>query len=900
MTHDYWHKQNRRVGLQPARRERLRTMNLMSADDGGPCSTDSNIESCGSQGLRLPRSPSRYSNEIHGVPDEPPRGRLGDTAVALAADDFPVFPIYEPVDAFSYECACGYDCSSPAKHPRIHKGLKNATTEASTVEDWWADWPRANIAVRTGAVSAIWVLDVDPRHGGDEALAALEQQYGQLPRTLTQITGSGGRHLVFNHPGDTVPNSAGKIGNGLDVRGDGGYILVAPSRNLSGPYIVLGRTGRLDRSRIVDAPDWLLELARANECHTNSGNQVSVLDDTAGAIPHGSRNCTLASLAGTMRNRGMSQPAIEAALQAENQARCQPPLAEAEVTSIAASIGNYDPGDGAAAALPQVILPGGSQTISQAAGQLGELLADTGKLFQRGGVPVGLRTGASGGRLGLEEFKPVVAASTFETVASLVRRDKDGQPKRATCSESVAKQIINAQPFIGSLPEVVVVSPCPVMVQHADGQLVAVAGYNAASKVLASGEPVENMPLDQAVVLLRDVVHDFDFATPGDRSRALAAMITPALVQGGLLNGRAPVDVGEADASQSGKGYRNKLTAAIYNDRPMVISPRKGGVGSLDEAFSSALLKGNSLVSLDNVRGRIDSPTIESALTEDVVTLRVPFGSNCEVDPRRVVLMLTSNKAELTADLANRCSFVRIRKRSMAYAYRAYPEGDILDHIRANQPLFLGAVFAVVRAWHEAGQPKTSEVRHDFRAWARTLDWIVQEVFDAAPLLDGHEEVKIRISNPALNWVRDVALAVFRGRKRGRLLMTHQLLDLLVADGQVEIPGVDDGTDVEDEAVREMALRALGRRMGQAFGTEPRVVVDGVEVQREETTDNRGRPRKQYRFQEVTEFPDDDEDEDGGGHDGPDKPTGSPPPMCEMGELTPVSVTPAVATVGCS
>ncbi len=89
-----------------------------------------------------------------------------------------------------------------------------------------------------------------------------------------------------------------------------------------------------------------------------------------------------------------------------------------------------------------------------------------------------------------------------------------------------------------------------------------------------------------------------------------------------------------------------------------------------------------------------------------------------EVDPRRVVVQFTSNKADITIDLANRSSCVRILKQPDGYRFREYPEGGILDHVRANQPLYLGAVFAVVKAWHVAGKPHTDTTGHDFRAWA--------------------------------------------------------------------------------------------------------------------------------------------------------------------------------------
>src|SRR5215470_17984700 len=118
------------------------------------------------------------------------------------------------------------------------RGLKDATTNRGQIGVWWGvDHPDANIGIATGAVSGITVLDVDTKNGarGAETLAALVAQHDALPQTLEQTTPSGGMHYIFQHaPG--VGNSAGTLGPGLDVRGDGGYIVVAPSVTDQGVY----------------------------------------------------------------------------------------------------------------------------------------------------------------------------------------------------------------------------------------------------------------------------------------------------------------------------------------------------------------------------------------------------------------------------------------------------------------------------------------------------------------------------------------------------------------------------------------------------------------------------------------------------------------------------------------
>ena len=122
-----------------------------------------------------------------------------------------------------------------SKLPATTHGLHDATTDAEVITGWWKRWPNANIGVRTGAVSGLVVLDVDPPHGF-ESLAELEAAHGALPPGPRVTTPRGGLHLYFAHPGGVVPNSAGKLGPGLDVRGDGGYVVTVPSVVGDKPY----------------------------------------------------------------------------------------------------------------------------------------------------------------------------------------------------------------------------------------------------------------------------------------------------------------------------------------------------------------------------------------------------------------------------------------------------------------------------------------------------------------------------------------------------------------------------------------------------------------------------------------------------------------------------------------
>jgi hypothetical protein len=247
---------------------------------------------------------------------------LLDAALDYASRGWPVFP-----------------CRG--KQPWIAKadgghGFQDATLDPAQIRRWWSDWPEANIGMPTGAVSNTVVLDVDPAKGGRAAIEALCQSYVPLPPTMQSFTGGGGVHYFFLHPGEALQNSASRLGPGLDIRGDGGYVILPPSRHPSGP----GRQYEWEFSSgpgvtVAECPAWILAVLK--EAAPKRGARAGE------AIPHGQRNATLARLAGSMRRIGWSADAICAALLQENATQCDPPLADTEVRQIAESVGRYAP-----------------------------------------------------------------------------------------------------------------------------------------------------------------------------------------------------------------------------------------------------------------------------------------------------------------------------------------------------------------------------------------------------------------------------------------------------------------------------------------------------------------------------------------------------------------------------
>lgn len=242
-------------------------------------------------------------------------------------------------------CTCGREkCQSKGKHPRTPNGSKNATRDPDTLVDLFDRvYPGSNVGIATGATAGVFALDVDPRHGGEHALAELETEHDLLPTTVSSVTGGGGFHILFRHPGGVVKNSAGLVGSGLDIRGEGGLIVAPPSIHASGrPYKwMYGKSP--NQVELADAPAWLLAAAAAARSSSRDAAPAQprrdhLRDLVKDGMSEGGRNESIVSIAGYLLSHRVDPFVTLHLLQAWNAKRNSPPLDEAEVTAAVNSI----------------------------------------------------------------------------------------------------------------------------------------------------------------------------------------------------------------------------------------------------------------------------------------------------------------------------------------------------------------------------------------------------------------------------------------------------------------------------------------------------------------------------------------------------------------------------------
>lgn len=160
-----------------------------------------------------------------------------EAALACAVRGWPAFP-----------------CVPGKKTPLTEHGFLDATTDPEVIRDWWRKWPDANIGIATGVLSGLAVLDFDVKHAqpGATTYNELQAEHGKV-KTRMVGTPSGGRHLLYEYPGEFVKSCTG-LKPGLDIRGDGGYIISPPSVTPEGKY------EWLNDEPVAELPDGLRKL----------------------------------------------------------------------------------------------------------------------------------------------------------------------------------------------------------------------------------------------------------------------------------------------------------------------------------------------------------------------------------------------------------------------------------------------------------------------------------------------------------------------------------------------------------------------------------------------------------------------------------------------------------------
>lgn len=228
------------------------------------------------------------------------------------------------------------------KNPSFANGLKDATTCAEDVAQWYEDYPDDNVAIVTGSVSGnIGVIDIDIDDESDkdgfDFLQKWEREHGELPETWTVKTARGGSHMYYRFKGD-VPRNTSNQEIGIDFRGEGGYVMAPPSIHPNGRKVEWDI--HPDDADLAWADDNVLAFVEAIGARSGASEKFEL----PARIEKGGRDFTIFKYACSLQSAGRSDWEIKSLVHAANTALCVPPMTTEEVDRKIASALKYDKG----------------------------------------------------------------------------------------------------------------------------------------------------------------------------------------------------------------------------------------------------------------------------------------------------------------------------------------------------------------------------------------------------------------------------------------------------------------------------------------------------------------------------------------------------------------------------
>jgi hypothetical protein len=731
------------------------------------------------------------------------------------------------------------------------------------LNNWWSKSPDA-WAIITGAISGVVVLDFD----GDSGLETLRR----LELRPHVKTGSGGAHVYFRHPGFPIKTVSGQVRRdlgelyrGLDVRGDGGYVIFA-GRNERGSYEWV-RNMEPDLVTMLPA-DLQSMIGIASQAPrapvTSLSDRVSddVLIRSALDRVHAGlgRNETGFWLAIQLRDNGFSEYEALATMSSFRgqvpviNAKGHPePYTDVEVresikqafsrTSRNPWIPQWDQNGhsdkGTRQDTPVFSESGTLPTIIAADRELRDISKDTLEALRTGNDPPELfiRSGQmvnviedEDGRHSIREVTEAFLRGRMSRTANFCRTfvgRNDGQKIPTSPPIDVVRDVLALAPTDWRFPALETVTESPVL--RSDGTIFRTAGYDSSTRTVYAPSaglhlpPIPDDPITdevvEAVSVIQEAVEGFPFVDDASRANAYAMMLTPMLRK--AIQGNAPIALVDAPEAGTGKSLLTELVAIIHTGAAAAMKPAP----SRDEeewrkTLSAVLLAGNPLTIFDNVTHRLESPSLALAVTASTWTDRILGQSRTITIPQRTTWIVTGNNIVLGGDLPRRCYWIRLDAATPRPWQRSgFKIADLRKWVHENRGRLLGALLVISRAWFSAGRPESSTpVLGSFEHWSRTIGGILAYARIEGFL--GNLENLYEQSDPSTQQWESFLTAI--REEYGELSFTiHDLVELIRKGDPVSKSLPDDlpEDDRKGSSFQRRIASSFRSRVGRRFGT---------------------------------------------------------------------------------
>lgn len=706
-------------------------------------------------------------------------------ALRLADLGLSVFPLHYPAKR---GCSCrSTDCDSPGKHPRIKGWQASATTDEAQIREWWGSAPSNNIGIALGK-SGLVVLDVDGKTGAT-SLFSLEHKHGQLPGTWTVVTGSGGKHIYFKAPQESIGNKV-RFAPGLDTRSAGGLVVGVGSTHVSGREYVWEDELSPDDVALAEIPQWLVD--EMGGCAPKAGGQAASAQTslTTTFLPPPEPFCTVSywldkysasASVGNRNNNGFffAQQLCDNLYQFGliSEGECLEAMAEyasrvpgnfsaqAMVRTFYSAL-NYRLREGFRApcgasedlSRPTIIV-GNRQQRDVTADCIDALVAANNpeKLFVRSGMLARIRGLDGPHECTIEHIGVDVIRCLMSQSADFVKHNSKGEALSTYPPIDNAKDILALGDWL--FPPLDGVCAFPVV--RPDGTIITQPGYDCETRLYyrpPAGFRLSDVPDNPTVdevhaarELIEDIISDFLFVSVADKANAIALMLTPLLRSS--FEGCIPLAVINAPQPGAGKGLLARVATilATGRDASMMTAPDKKE--EWRKAITTQLIGGNTFIIIDNVEHKLYDENLASVLTQTYWEDRL-LGTNHKVTvPNRACFVVTGNNVQLGGDIPRRCYWVTIDPGTSRPELRSgFKHSNLLAYVTDNRGKLVTALLTMVRAWYAAGSSIPScPIIGSYEQWTKTVGGVLESC-DISGFLDNAEKQRQAASEDDNEW----------------------------------------------------------------------------------------------------------------------------------------------------
>jgi len=683
-----------------------------------------------------------------------------------------------PLEHALYYASRGWRVVPIPPGEKYPKGIDNwqdrATTDPARITSYWTKHPDHGVGIATGAESGIFILDIDPRDGGDDSLAVLEERHGPLPDTVEAITGGDGRHIVLRWPetGEIRNAASGVLGVGVDIRGIGGQFVAAPTVHPNGTaYMWEVEHSPFDGVAVADAPAWLLEILQAPLAERKPRRERLTSTSLGEAAPgdiwaasttwadelerdgahlhstHRDKDGTeyeLWTRPGKSKEQGASASLY---YKGSDVLKLFTPNWTGLLNENTYTLWGYHVATHHGGESPEHFVeaarehgrqqraepskdadeePGDSgptrPTIVHNGRQLDDLTRAAITALERHNAPalMFVRAGQLTRLRQDEEERPIIEGLRTDHIRSALadaalwyRVNKDGEHTSTSPPIDVAVSVLahHSWPF----PPLAGVVELPVL--RPDGTFATDHGYDAATRLYHwhRGKPYMDVAVTPTPEEVRTAVALIDEAMcdfPWDTTadRANAWALLITPLVRPLI-GQVPMALVDAPEPGTGKGLLVKVAAIITIGRSAALMAWPTSDEELEKKVTAALMAGNTMIIWDNVEGMIKSSTLAAVLTADTWQGRILGRSEMITVPNRATWAATGNNIDVGGDLARRCYRIRLdAHQAQPWKRSGFKHADLEGWVSDNRGQLLHALCTIVRSWWVAGQPLATDL----------------------------------------------------------------------------------------------------------------------------------------------------------------------------------------------